>query len=136
MRVPRITIAAALVVAAMMIPAAAPALDARPAGVIGMGHEGYEITGVHDAHRGADGVPVITIHRGDRLTFQNNSRWVHIIGPGKRGLLTDPGHGAMTPLKMLEENDVFSTHEWRTAGTFDLTCTVHPEMNAKVVVLP
>ena len=42
----------------------------------------------------------------------------------------------MTPLKMLEENDVFSTHAWMTEGTYDLTCTVHPEMNAKVVVLP
>ena len=37
---------------------------------------------------------------------------------------------------MLEENDVVSTHAWMTAGTFDLTCTVHPEMNARVVVLP
>ena len=46
MRFPRITIAAALVVAALAVPAAAPPLDARPAGVIGMGHEGYEITGV------------------------------------------------------------------------------------------
>ena len=69
MRFPRITIAAALVVAAMAVPAAAPPLDARPAGVIGMGHEGYEITGVHDARLGADGVPVITIHRGERLTL-------------------------------------------------------------------
>lgn len=136
MRIPRIALAGALVVAAMVIPAAAPPLDERPADVIGMGHEGYEITGVHDAHLGADGVPVITIHRGERLTFQNDSRWVHIIGPGKRGILTDPGVGAMTPLKMLEENDVFRTHAWTAEGTFDLTCTVHPDMNAKVVVLP
>ena len=136
MRIPRITIAAALVVAAMAIPAAAPPLDARPAGVIGMGHEGYKITGVRDAHLGADGVPVITIHRGDRLRFQNDSRWVHIVGPGKRGLLTHPGHGAMTPLKMLEENEELTTHAWMTEGTYDLTCTVHPDMNARVVVLP
>ncbi len=81
---------------------------------------------------------MITIHRGDRLSFQNDSRWVHIIGPpGSRGLLKDPGHGAMAPpLKMLEENDVYTTPPWTTAGTFLLTCTVHPEMNAKVVVLP
>ncbi|GIG21707.1 hypothetical protein Cch01nite_24310 [Cellulomonas chitinilytica] len=136
MRVPRFTVAAALVVAAMAIPAAARPLDPVPAGMVGMGHEGYEITGVPDAHRGADGVPVITIHRGDRLSFQNDSRWVHIIGPGSRGLLKDPGHGAMAPLKMLEENDVYTTPPWTTAGTFLLTCTVHPEMNAKVVVLP
>ena len=136
MRFPRITFAAALVVAAMAIPAAAPALDARPAGVIGMGHEGYRITGVHDAHLGTDGVPVITIHRGDRLSFQNDSRWIHIIGPGARGLLKDPGHGAMTPLKMLEENDLYTTPPWKEPGTFLITCTVHPEMNAKVVVLP
>jgi plastocyanin len=136
MRVPRITVAAALVVAAMAIPAAAPPLDPLPTGMVGMGHEGYEITHVPDARLGADGVPVITIHRGDRLSFQNDSRWVHIIGPGKRGLLTDPGHAAMAPLKMLEENDVYTTPPWTTPGTFLLTCTVHPEMNAKVVVLP
>jgi len=136
MRFPRITTATALVVAALVVPAVAPPLDARPAGVIGMGQTGYEITGVSHARLGADGVPEITIHRGERLTFQNDSRWVHIIGPGKRGLVTDPGLGAMTPLKMLEENDVFSTHAWMTEGTYDLTCTVHTEMNARVVVLP
>ncbi|MGY4645943.1 cupredoxin domain-containing protein [Cellulomonas sp. URHB0016] len=136
MRIPRFMVAAALVVAAMAIPAAAPPLDPLPSGMVGMGHEGYEIKGVHDARLGADGVPVIRIHRGDRLSFQNDSRWVHIIGPGSRGLLTDPGHGAMAALKMLEENDVYTTPPWTTAGTFLLTCTVHPEMNAKVVVLP
>lgn len=136
MRVPRLAVAAALVVAAMAVPAAAAPLHPLPAGTIGMGHEGYEITHVHDARLGADGVPVITIHRGDRLSFQNDSRWVHIIGPGARGLLKDPGHAAMAPLKMLEENDVYTTPPWTTAGTFLLTCTVHPEMNAKVVVLP
>jgi plastocyanin len=136
MRVPRFAVAAALVVAATAVPAAAPPLDPLPAGMVGMGHEGYEITHVQDARLGADGVPVITLHRGDRLSFQNDSRWVHIIGPGSRGLLTDPGHGAMAPLKMLEENDVYTTPPWTTEGTFLLTCTVHPEMNAKVVVLP
>lgn len=136
MRFPRITIAAALLVGAMTIPAAAPALDARPVGVVGMGHEGYVVTGVPGGYRGADGVPVVTIHRGDRLSFQNDSRWVHIIGPGKQGLVTHPGHGAMAPLAMLEENDVYTTPPWKTAGTFLITCTVHPEMNAKVVVLP
>jgi hypothetical protein len=136
MRTPRLAIAAALVVAAMMIPAAAPPLLARPAGMVGMGHEGYVITGVPDAERGDDGVPVITIRRGERLSFQNDSRWVHIIGPGSRGVVTDPGDGAMAPLKMLEENEVYTTPPWTTAGTFLLTCTVHPDMNAKVVVLP
>ena len=66
MRVPRLAIAVSLVVAALTVPAAAAPLLVRPAGVIGMGHEGYEITGVPDAHRGPDGVPVITIHVGDR----------------------------------------------------------------------
>src|SRR3954469_24042645 len=102
MRIPRFAIAAALVLAAMTIPAAAPPLDPRPAGMVGMGHEGYVITGVPGSRLGADGVPVITIHRGDRLSFQNDSRWVHIIGPGTGGLLADPGHAAMAPLKMLE----------------------------------
>lgn len=135
MRIPRFVIAAVLVVGALTLPAAGRPLDARPPGVIGMGHEGYVVTGVPGGRKGADGVPVITIHRGDRLTFQNDSRWVHIIGPGDRGLLQDPGHAAMASIKMLEENGVYTTPPWNTPGTFLITCTVHPEMNAKIVVL-
>jgi hypothetical protein len=136
MRIPRFTIAGVLLVGALILPAAGPSLDARPVGMVGMGHEGYVVTGVPGGRVGADGVPVITIHRGDRLSFQNDSRWIHIIGPGDGGLLEEPGHAAMTPLKMLEENDVYTTPPWMTAGTYLITCTVHPEMNAKVVVLP
>ncbi|MDN5762693.1 MAG: hypothetical protein L0H41_10300 [Microlunatus sp.] len=136
MKVPPVLVAAALVIAALVLPAAAAPLNSRPPGVIGMGHEGYTINGVPNARRGSDGIPVITIHRGDVLRFQNDSRWVHIIGPGSRGLLAGPGAGAMTPLRMLEENDVYATPAWTTPGEYLITCTVHPEMNAKVVVLP
>ena len=69
------------------------------------------------------------------LTFQNDSPWVHIIGPGEKGLLTPVGKEAMAPMKMMEENDTYTTPPWMTPGTYLLTCTVHPEMNAKVVVL-
>jgi hypothetical protein len=129
-------IAALLLLGGLTLPAAGPPLDARPVGMVGMSHEGYVVTGVPGGREGPDEVPVITIHRGDRLTFQNDSRWIHIIGPGDRGLVEDPGHSAMPPLKMLEQNGVYTTPPWKTPGTFLITCTVHPEMNAKVVVLP
>ena len=135
MRIPRSLIAAGLVLGALFLPAAGRSLDARPVGTIGMSHEGYVVTGVPGGEKGPDGVPVITIHRGERLTFQNDSRWIHIIGPGDRGLLDHPGHGAMAALKMLEQNGVYTTPPWNEPGTFLITCTVHPEMNATVVVL-
>jgi hypothetical protein len=136
MRIPRLTIAAVLIVGGLTLPAAGSPLDARPAGTVGMSHEGYVVTNVPGGRVGADGIPVITIRRGDRLSFQNDSRWIHIIGPGARGLLKHQAHSAIAPLKMLEENGVYTTPPWTTAGTFLITCTVHPEMDAKVVVLP
>lgn len=136
MKFPKMLPALVLVGAGLLLPAAAKPLHLVPAGVIGMGHEGYEITGVPNSHLDARGVPVITIHVGDRLTFQNDSRWVHVVGPGTNGLLVAHGMGAMTPRKLMEEDDTFSTDPWTTPGAYQLTCTVHPEMNAEVVVLP
>lgn len=136
MRVPTVLGGLVLVGAGLFLPAAAAPLQTRPPGVIGMSHEGYEVTGVANAHEEDDGTPEITIRRGETLTFQNDSRWIHIVGPGDKGLLTSPGHGSMTPRKMMEENQVYTTPPWTIPGTFLITCTVHPEMNAKVVVLP
>jgi plastocyanin len=34
----------------------------------------------------------------------------------------------------METTDVYTTGAWNTAGTFYLTCSVHPEMTVKVVV--
>ena len=135
MRFPKVLIAGLLVVAGLAVPAATSPVDLPQAGIVGMGHEDYDITGVPNSYKEPDGTPVITIHRGQTLTFQNDSQWVHIIGPGEKGLLTPVVREAMAPMKMMEENDTYTTPPWMTPGTYLLTCTVHPEMNAKVVVL-
>lgn len=136
MRVPRIAIAIVLAAAGLTLPAAGAPLREVPPGVIGMGHDEYEITGVPNSNEDAAGMPVVTIHAGDTLTFQNDSRWVHVVGPGTKGLLADHGMGAMTPRKLMPENTSFTTDPWIVPGEYLITCTVHPDMNAKVVVLP
>ena len=135
MRFPKILLAVALVVAGVAVPLTLPPLAAPPHGVIGMGHEGYEVYGIDRADDTGD-MPVVTINVGQTLSFQNNSRWIHVIGPGDKGLLAPPGAGAMTPRKMLEQNETYTTPPWNTAGIYVITCTVHPEMNARVVVVP
>lgn len=111
-----------------------PALTAAPSDpaplVIGMEHEGFAVAETDKE----TGVPVIRISAGQTLTFQNNSRWIHILGPGRQGLLEPPGRGAMSPRVMLQENDTYTTPAWSTPGTYNITCPVHPDMSAKVVV--
>lgn len=126
MRRPKILLAVPLLIAGLFLPALTAPVDPLPAGAIGMGHEGYSET-------------VIRIHTGQRITFQNDSRWIHIIG-----LAADPITGAMpmasmarmgmTRRTMMQQNDVYTTASWNTPGTYFITCTVHPEMNATVVV--
>ncbi len=135
MRFPKIILAVALIAAGIVVPFTLPNLASPPHGVIGMGHLGYEVHGVEGGDDSGT-VPVVTIHVGQTLSFQNNSRWIHVVGPGDKGLLIAPGASAMTPRKMLEENDVYTTPSWNTPGSYMITCTVHPDMNAKVVVLP
>ena len=109
-----------------------------------MSHHGYIVVrslndydkDAGDAEAMAGRPPVITIRVGDTLTFQNDSRWIHIVGSGDKGLLKPPGNGAMTPRTMLQENDSYTTPAWSTPGEYAITCTVHPMMNAKVIVVP
>ena len=49
MRFPKILLAAALVVAGVAVPLSLPPLAAPPHGVVGMGHEGYEVYGIDGA---------------------------------------------------------------------------------------
>ncbi len=135
-RLPMMVIAVPLVCAGLLVPAVGSPLDAPASGVIGMDHDGFVVNGVSNDDEDAGTVPVITIHVGETLSFQNNSRWIHIVGPGQDGLLAAPSMGAMTPREMMEENAAYTTPPWNTAGTYLITCTVHPDMNAKVVVLP
>jgi plastocyanin len=79
----------------------------------------------------------VTIHRGERITFANNSSLVHVIGPGRGGNIVGPARGdPVLGWHLMQTNGVYSTPPWRTPGTFYITCSVHPEMTVKVIVTP
>lgn len=121
MAFPKILLAVPIVVAGAMTPAVGHALDHPGPGIIGMNHEGYSVKSV-------------TIHRGERLRFVNDSRYIHIIGAGKGGHLAEPGTDPIKPRLLMETNDSYVTGPWTTPGTYYMTCSVHPEMTIKVVV--
>jgi len=135
-RIPRILLAVPLVAAGVLLPAFTSAPETPAPVVIGMAHEGFVPPGVDDTNIAVGDVPVITIQTGETLTFQNNSRWIHILGPGRNGLLAAAGSSGMTPRHMLEENESYTTAPWNKPGSYPITCPVHPDMNAEVVVLP
>jgi plastocyanin len=121
MRLPRILLVVPLLVAGMYLPAAGPAIAKPAAGAIGMVHQGFAETAV-------------SVQCGQTLTLQNDSRWVHIIGPGKGGLLVPNKDVPISNRQLMATNDVYTTGAWDVAGTFYLTCSVHPDMTVKVVV--
>jgi hypothetical protein len=80
---------------------------------------------------------VVTLHRGERLTLVNDSNAVHVIGPGRNTHIVSPERGVpMTGFRLMQTNAVYTTGPWMTLGTFWLTCSVHPGMDLKVVVVP
>ena len=82
-------------------------------------------------------VDTVTLHRGDRLTMVNSSRNIHAIGPGQNGQVTSAVPGEpLTGFRMLETNGTYTTDPWMVPGTYYITCSIHPMMNLKVVVLP
>ncbi len=80
---------------------------------------------------------VITIRRGQQIQFVNNSNFLHVIGPGDHARVDDdPGVPSFGPDKVrsMPRGEPFVTLAWDTPGTYDITCTLHPEMNLDVVV--
>jgi plastocyanin len=79
----------------------------------------------------------ITINRGDEIEFVNNSNFLHVIGPGDRARITGeadvPSFGT-DDVRTMPRGDPFVTGPWAKPGTYRLTCTLHPEMNLRVVV--
>jgi plastocyanin len=136
MRIPRILLAVPLVAAGLLLPAFSSAPDTPAPAIIGMAHEGFVAPGADDESVAVGDVPVITIHAGQTLTFQNNSRWIHILGPGQNGLLAAAGSSGMAPRQLLQENETYTTAPWTSPGSYPITCPVHPDMNAEIVVLP
>jgi hypothetical protein len=80
---------------------------------------------------------VVTLHRGQHLTFVDNSHNIHEIGPGQNGQITSPVRGdPLTGIRLMVTNSVYTTGPWLTLGKFYVTCGVHPMMNLTVVVVP
>jgi plastocyanin len=121
MAIPRIAVMVPLLLAGMYLPAAGAQPKVPPAGTLGMGHEGFS-------------QDEITVGCGQRLTMQNDSRWVHIIVPGREGLADPDPTSPVTQRLLLATDDVVTTAAWNSPGVHYLTCSVHPEMTVKVTV--
>jgi plastocyanin len=118
---PRILFAVPFIAAAIAVPAVGSVPSTPPSGTVGMGHESFSSD-------------TVNLHCGQTLTLTNNSRWIHIIGPGHDGHLVETAGVPMTARVQMQTNDVYKTAPWTKAGTYYLTCSVHPEMLLKVVV--
>lgn len=80
---------------------------------------------------------VVTLHRGEWLTFVDSSRNIHSIGPGQNGQIVSPVPGEpLTGFHLMETNVAYKTGPWLRPGKYYVTCSVHPMMNLTVVVLP
>jgi plastocyanin len=122
MKVPRILFVVPGLLAGLLVPAIIAAPKAAPPGAVGMVGDDF----ARDA---------VTIHRGERLTLVNDSDVVHVIGPGRNTHINPERGVPMTGFHLMQTNDVFTTGRWMTLGTFYLTCSVHPGMTLKVVVI-
>jgi plastocyanin len=121
MAFPRILIVVPLIVAGAFLPPLGSAPAKAPAGAVGMSHEGFTIKEVR-------------VHRGNTLTFVNDSRYMHIIGPGRDGTLAEADGQPMRGRVLMPANAHYTTPQFTTPGTYYITCSMHPEMTVKVVV--
>jgi len=121
MALPRIAVIVPLLLAGLLVPAVGPDPRTPPGGTLAMEHEEFSRDEV-------------TVDCGSTLTLQNDSRWVHIIGPGQDGVLTADPTSPVQARHLLETDDVFTTGAWNSPGVHYLTCPVHPEMTVQVTV--
>jgi plastocyanin len=121
MALPRILLAVPLIAAGAFLPAAGPAPAKAPPGAVGMGHEVFT-TGT------------VRIHVGDTLKFVNDSRYMHIIGPGRDGTLTVTDGDPLRRRVLMPTNDSYTTPPFTVPGTYYITCSMHPDMTVKVIV--
>jgi plastocyanin len=123
MAFPKILFAIPLLAAGAFLPAVGAAPAEPPSEQVGMEHEYFN-------------TDHITVHQGQTLTFANNSRWMHIIGPGEGGLLVEKDGLPMHERALTEINDEYTTGKWNDLGTYYITCSMHPLMTVKVTVVP
>jgi plastocyanin len=122
MPIPKVLFAIPLLAAGAFLPAAGADPPHEPSGTVGMAHETFTIN-------------EITVHVGETLTFVNNSRWLHIIGPGQEGTLFTQNGNPMDHRVLTQINDKYTTAKWEQPGTYYMTCSIHPEMTVKVTVV-
>jgi len=121
MALPRILIAVPLIAAGAFLPAVGHAPAKAPAGVIGMVQENFKTN-------------EISVQRGASLRFVNDSRYMHIIGPGRDGTLAEAAGEPMHRRVLMPENASYTTPSFNVPGTYSFTCSMHSEMTVKVVV--
>jgi len=121
MAIPRILIALPLIAAGAFLPAAGAAPMKAPADAVGMSHEDFTTKEVR-------------IHPGQTLLFVNDSRYMHIIGPGRDGTLAESDGQPMHQRVLMAANSTYTTPPFGVPGTYYITCSMHPEMTMKVIV--
>jgi len=123
MAVPRVLFVVPGLLAGLLVPAIIAGPKPPPPGAVGMTSDDFA-------------QPVVTIHRGGRLTLVNDSHYVHVIGPGRDIHIVSPERGVpVYGFHLMQTNRVFTTGRWMTLGTFYLSCSVHPGMTLRVVVV-
>jgi plastocyanin len=119
---PRILLVVPLLAAGLLIPDIGLHPQPAAAGLLGMDHLYFA-------------TDKVTVKCGDTLPMVNDSRWVHIIGPGEGGLFTKAPAGVPVTQRVLVETDeTYTTGKWNVPGDYHLTCSVHPKMTVEVVV--
>ena len=124
MAIPRVLFVVPGLLAGLLVPALTAAPKAPPSGSVGMISTDF----ARDS---------VTIHEGARLTLFNSSDVIHVIGPGRDGKVAGvERHVPMTGFHLMPTNSAYTTGPWKTPGTYYLTCSVHPDMTLKVIVIP
>jgi len=123
--VPKAVLPALLLATVLAGCAARPASTAGDTGAVAMDHNLFATDAL--------AIPV-----GGTVTFANSSgRALHILVPGRdaqpRSEPGAPSFGGASGHRA-EVGNRWTTPRWNTAGTFYVTCTLHPTMNLKVVV--